>query len=374
MDRRDFLRTTAIAGMATGAAQWGSSCTQVPVPPAYNGKRLVLVKLAGGNDGLFAFFPREHDTIDAARPNLGAMSRQNAIPVYGEWYLNGQFRTLETLLGRGEMAILPFVGYPSPNTSHFKSSEIWDTGFIPGENAARSGWIGRLLDSGVLSVPGNETPAVSLAEADTIVIRGLQKQGLYWRGNEPLEWYAGDIRHWLRHHRHNQLSEQVFREYSLIQWLSDVRACSGFPSTILGEQLARIATMVQTDKPFKVFYAMQGGYDTHKSAGGKLLNLYADLNAALFSLSQSLKASGHWKDTIVLVYSEFGRTIDENANGGTDHGAAGLCLLLGDNPVVKKYANISPEIQFIEMAGERYLGHQLDFRDLYDAMIRGWLA
>ena len=77
---------------------------------------------------------------------------------------------------------------------------------------------------------------------------------------------------------------------------------------------------------------------------------------------------------MIMVYSEFGRTIDENANGGTDHGAAGLTLLIGSNQIVKKYATIEPEIKLVPYYNELYLGHQIDFRELYTDIRTGWLA
>ncbi len=132
--------------------------------------------------------------------------------------------------------------------------------------------------------------------------------------------------------------------------------------------------MIQKDKPYKVFYTVQSGYDTHHSAEGRLKNLYSDLGASLAAFSRVLKASGHWKETLVLAYSEFGRTIDENANLGTDHGTAGLCFLLGDNPIVRQYTGIVPQIRFTEIAGELFLGHDTDYRAIYEVLKTKWLV
>ncbi len=173
MDRRKFFKTSALAGMALGSGITGSSCEGPEAYLPFNGKRLVLVKLSGGNDGLFALSPREHDVIDAARPTLSKAAKSNGIGVFEGWLLHNTLRELEPLLARGELALLPFVGYPAPNTSHFKSSEIWDAGFLPGEQFEKTGWIGRLLDAGTLAIPGNGAPAISLAESEALVIKGL---------------------------------------------------------------------------------------------------------------------------------------------------------------------------------------------------------
>ena len=374
MDRRKFFKTSALAGMALSSGMTGISCEAQESYLPFNGKRLVLVKLSGGNDGLFALSPREHDVIDAARPTLAKAAKSNGIGVFEGWLLHYYLRELESLLASGELALLPFVGYPSPNTSHFKSSEIWDAGFLPGEQFEKTGWIGRLLDSGSLAIPGNDAPAISLADSEALVIKGLQKQGITWNGNEPLEWYAADLRHWIAHHRHSGLAGQVFKTYSTLHNLSDIVPHAGFPASSLGDQLARVASMIQKDKPYKVFYTVQSGYDTHYGAEERLKTLYADLGASLATFARVLKASSHWKETLVLAYSEFGRTIDENANLGTDHGAAGLCFLLGDNPIVRQYTGRAPDIKFTEIAGEMFLGHDMDFREIYAVLKGGWLV
>ncbi|MFZ4428408.1 MAG: DUF1501 domain-containing protein [Saprospiraceae bacterium] len=374
MDRRKFFKTSALAGMALSSGVTGSSCMGPEALLPFSGKRLVLVKLSGGNDGLFALSPREHDIIDAARPTLAKAAKSNGIGVFEGWLLNYYLRDLEPLLGKGELALLPFVGYPSPNTSHFKSSEIWDAGFLPGEQFEKTGWIGRLLDAGTLAIPGNDAPAISLADSEALVIKGLRKQGISWNGNEPLEWYEADIRHWMSHHRHNRIAGQVFKAYSTLHNLSDITPQAGFPASSLGNQLARVASMIHKDKPYRVFYTVQSGYDTHYGAEERLKELYVDLGASLARFARVLKASGHWKETLVLAYSEFGRTIDENANLGTDHGAAGLCFLLGDNPIVRQYTGIVPQIKFTAIAGEIFLGHDMDFREIYAVLKSGWLV
>lgn len=374
MDRRKFFKTSALAGMAFGSGMSESSCEAPEAIMPFNGKRLVLVKLSGGNDGLFALSPREHDVIDAARPTLSKAAKSNGIAVMDGWLLHSELRELEPLLAKGELALLPFVGYPSPNTSHFKSSEIWDAGFLPGEQFEKTGWIGRLLDSGVLSIPGNDAPAISLADSEALVIKGLQRQGITWNSNEALEWYEADVRHWMTHHRHSSLAEQVFKTYSALHNLSDIVPQVGFPASSLGDQLARVASMIRKDKPYKVFYTVQSGYDTHYGAEERLKKLYADFGASLATFARILKASGHWNETLVLAYSEFGRTIDENANLGTDHGTAGLCFLLGDNSLVRQYTGIVPQIRFNEIAGEMFLGHDMDFREIYGVLKVGWLV
>lgn len=373
MNRRNFIKSSAIVGISAGLSSKISSCSSKPAILPYSGKRLIIIKLDGGNDGLYAFTQKGNDDIARYRPNLNKSSTAMGIAIANDWYLNQDLAGLMDLLEHGEIAFLPFVGYPQPNTSHFKSTDIWDSGYLPNDQIKLSGWLGRLLDEGKLTITGNETPLLSLAEVEPLLIKGEQKKGFSWNSKEPLHWYEPQIRHWLDHFQENHLTHQIIREYQLYQHLADIDEKPGFPATALGNQLAKICTIIEKDKPYKVFYAAQHGYDTHADAAARLSTLYRDLGASLKVLVSSLKANQHWNETMVFIYSEFGRTLKENANGGTDHGAASLCLLLGDNALVQKYRNVEPTIRFTEMAGDLYLDYQIDFRDLYQEMTELWL-
>lgn len=370
MKRRAFLKNTGLATAALGLGALGEGCS----PVTFEGKRLILVKLDGGNDGLFSIMPAENDQINHLRPNLAANLRKNGIPFFNNWLLNYELRHLESLAGLGELAILPFVGYPNPNTSHFKSTEIWETGSLPGEQYHKIGWIGKLLDDRSLSTIENEIPAIALSEQETLVIRGQLKHGHTWLGNTAFEWYEENLGNWLNQYSKHRIAEKLLNEYNLCKLLHDVQPLSGFPDTSIGNQLAKVASMIIKGKPFKVFYTVHQGYDTHATASERLSTLYKELTTAVIKLVRSLKSTSHWDDTMIMVYSEFGRTIDENANGGTDHGAAGLTLLLGSNQIVKKYASIEPEIKLVPYYNEMYLGHQIDFRELYSDIRTSWLT
>ena len=112
MDRRRFIRNTVLAGAAMGLTGKLASCEEREPSPAYSGKRLVLVRLDGGNDGLFALFPREHDLIAAARPALWSEAKKEAHTLRSDWQLNALLTPLLDVLTREEMALLPCVGYP----------------------------------------------------------------------------------------------------------------------------------------------------------------------------------------------------------------------------------------------------------------------
>jgi uncharacterized protein (DUF1501 family) len=374
LKRREFIKASTISGLAVsiGANIVGCESSDDGIP--FKGKRLILIKLDGGNDGLHSFFPKNDDFIASLRPGLSKYVNKNGISLSKNWLLNKDLKDLMPVIESNEMAVLPYVGYPEPNTSHFKSSEIWDSASLPGEKNFNTGWIGRLLDKGILSLPNNETPVISLSDFEPLLIKGVNKNGFSWQNNETFHWYASDIQHWLSHFQGSPIRQELLKTYQMHQDLAEVSSLPGFPDSNLGNQLAKISTIIKMDKPYKVFYASQQGYDTHVYAKERLGILYNDLASSLRALVQSLKVRHQWKDTMVLIYSEFGRTIRENTNGGTDHGAAGLCLILGDNHFIDKYNQMDFLPQFTEMAGDYYLAHQLDFRDLYADIQKAWLV
>jgi uncharacterized protein (DUF1501 family) len=373
MNRRNFLINTSLSALAVGSGSSLTSCSGPIQKFGYRGRRLVIVKLDGGNDGLFTILPREFDPIDSVRPNLSRAAKKDGIPVFGDWVLNTSFSQLRDLLPPDELSILPFVGYPKPNTSHFKSTEIWETGALLGNKKGKTGWLGDILDSGKLSLPENDIPVLSLTEIETLVFRSKITYGPVWLGNDSLDYYHSYISDWLNRFPDNQVQRKLISHYNLLHSLSKLNKSDNFPSTDLGLQLSRVASIINEERPYKVFFTSQNGYDTHSHAVERLNILYKDLSSSLVSFVKSLKSSNNWGNTLVLIFSEFGRTIDENASLGTDHGTASLCLLLGDNDIVRRYSGFIPKIEIVNQADEAYLAHQIDFRQLYLDIQNEWL-
>jgi uncharacterized protein (DUF1501 family) len=99
----------------------------------------------------------------------------------------------------------------------------------------------------------------------------------------------------------------------------------------LGSQLKTAAQLIQQEIPIPVIHCTLAGFDTHSGELERLTDLYEDFSKSLNGLANDLTQSGHWDETLVFIYSDFGRTIDENASGGTDHGYSGLSMIAGGN-------------------------------------------
>jgi uncharacterized protein (DUF1501 family) len=127
------------------------------------------------------------------------------------------------------------------------------------------------------------------------------------------------------------------------------------------------------NKPFKVFHLVHGSYDTHRWQTPRLNQLYNELGKCLKTFAYDLDKMGEWNNTQVLIYSEFGRTINENSNGGTDHGTAGPVFVLGGEQIYKSFVNLEPIYEIYNRYNTPMLKHQVDFRDVFNTVINEWL-
>ena len=159
------------------------------------------------------------------------------------------------------------------------------------------------------------------------------------------------------------------KQLDLMNWVKDFDSFRGYTDGSLSQQLNRAAEIIQNDLPFVSIHTELDGFDTHGGELERLSELYEDMDVALSDFRLKLKSSGHWKETLVFVYSDFGRTITENESGGTDHGHAGLSLLLGgDLSKFQQYRTIV-EPKFVFENGEIFLQYQTDYRDLINSVL-----
>jgi uncharacterized protein (DUF1501 family) len=275
----------------------------------------------------------------------------------------------------GYARLIPNVGYPENvwSGSHFVSADIWETGQLPGENSLKTGWIGRMLDRNAFNVEIPDWPVLKLDEGQRMFDRGTHKTGISWFGNETykvIQSYADSY-----YANATTKEEEGYNIYRLHQRLAKIEPSPIYSPTSIGQQLAYAEAIIREEIPIKVIHLAQTGYDTHVNTRGVLPNLYQDLLSNLKLFVSSLKSSGYWRDTQIFMYSEFGRSLDENADGGTDHGAAGHVFTLGgidifDDP---KF-NYTPILDTYSISTNHYLRHQLDYRDILANYEHGWLG
>jgi hypothetical protein len=305
---------------------------------------------------------------------------ENGISDSNGWLLNGMLSGLMPLLDSGELVLIPGVGYANPNRSHFKAQEFWETGeVIEGEsnNLRGTGWLGRFWESELRSKHGLEFPFVNLHSSNTLYDKGMNTRAYNVTGLEALKWYESfisDFTHDLETTDFGEeeclMIEEIQKQWQQLQWFESFDSFREYTNGTLTQQMQRAADIIKADLPFTAIHTQLGGFDTHAGQSWRLSQRYSDFLGGMQYLSKELKASGHWKDTLVFVYSDFGRTIDENRNGGTDHGYSGLSMVAGgDLSIFSRYVK-PQELKFTESRGELFLDYTTDFRDLLGQVSR----
>lgn len=146
---------------------------------------------------------------------------------------------------------------------------------------------------------------------------------------------------------------------------------ASYPSSQLGTSLKLVARLIGGGLPTRIFYVSQGGYDTHTNQTGNHERLLKDLGDSVKAFVEDMKAQGHLGRVMVMTFSEFGRRVNENASGGTDHGAAAPMFVIGEKVkagLLGKYPSLAPADLH-----QGDLKYQVDFRSVYSSVLEKWL-
>ena len=178
MRRKDFLQLSALGALGVGLGKCLTSCGISPSYTPWKGKRIILVQLRGGHDGLFAMPFVGGDVMGKVRPQLQLSAQKNSIELENGWHWNAMLQKLLPLWESGDLIAIPNVGYEQPNRSHFKAQEFWDTGAVIDRDMPHlrgTGWLGRQWES---QVTGNDlarsmdNPFINLHGSPTIYDKG----------------------------------------------------------------------------------------------------------------------------------------------------------------------------------------------------------
>jgi uncharacterized protein (DUF1501 family) len=387
--RREFLQMTGQLA-AAGVFAPSLSATSLWGRAGGNGDRiLVVVELAGGNDGLNTIVPYADDAYHRARPTL-ALKGDRVLKLDDRTGMHPELAALRPLWDQGRLAIVQGVGYPRPNRSHFESMDIWHSA-DPKGGARRSGWLGRWCEchaqGGVvpgLQLGGNRSlamqaervPVPSLSGPESLTLRtdprsgadaGLELQTIrkFAEDGAAAAGDGGDPLAFVR----TSLAGALADGDRLRQLQSSYQAAAGYEQG-LGQRLLLIARLIDARHPARVFYTATGGYDTHGNQEGAHGNLHRTLARAIAAFAQDLDAHGHFRRVALLAFSEFGRRVQENGSRGTDHGAAGPVLVAG-GAVRGGLVGEHPSLTELD-GGDLKFG--VDFRQVYATVIDKWLG
>ncbi|MEM9929510.1 MAG: DUF1501 domain-containing protein [Bacteroidota bacterium] len=397
MDRRKFLRRAGTLGLpllagVPGVRAAGSSLFSALLPPDSD-RVLVLVQLAGGNDGLNTLIPVDQlGALQSVRNNV-YLPENSLLPLTNSLSLHGNLRGLHGLFNDGLVSIVQSVGYPNQNRSHFRSTDIWTTA-SDATTELDTGWLGRHLEVEYQNYPQGypnteypDPPAISMGSVANATCQGMVTNlsqtvenpfdltYLAPGGNTPLpNDNYGDELGFLR------VAIEQTNEYGLrIQDAArNGSTFANYPDSRLGRQLRHVVRLISGGLQTKVYVVSMGGYDTHsgQTAGdnttGQHANLLQDLGDCLAAFQDDLEQTSLSDRVMGMTFSEFGRRIRSNGSRGTDHGTAaplfvfGSCVsgtILGDNPTI--------DTQVSQYEG---VPMQYDFRDLYGSILKDWFG
>ena len=377
MERRAFLKNTTLASSLFFVPSFVKALESVDsLPTAF--KRLVIIQLSGGNDGLNTVIPYTNDFYYKARPKLAI--NDGILKLNDTIGLHPSLAALQKLFNDGELSILNNVGYPNPVRSHFRSMDIWHTASRSDEYL-QSGWLGRFLDK------HGKRPhdAIETNEALSLALKGGCFNGiatenyrmLYNSAKNP---YFNSV---LNHYDDKHLSDHNLGY--LYQTMIDAKSSANYiyhntkvklsqedyPQNSFAKQLRNTAQFINSGLETKVYYNALGGFDTHANQANqqkRLLEIYAESVSAFVN---DLKRNGTFKDTLILTFSEFGRRVKQNAANGTDHGSANNVFVIGKDLKKPGLFNELASLEDLDENGD--LKYTIDFRNIYATILEKWM-
>ncbi|RLD21171.1 MAG: hypothetical protein DRI69_04800 [Bacteroidetes bacterium] len=400
MKRRNFLRTGS--AVALPVLVNGFNLGFLPKSAFFdtideNSDRvLVLIQLDGGNDGLSTLIPTDqYDNLVNHRAGV-IIPEPNILPLHDHVGLHPRMTGFRDLFDEGKLTAIQAVSYPDQNRSHFRSTDIWQSGSAADEFVT-SGWMGRYFDANFPGFPddypnddypdpfaitvqytvsdtcqGNAsnysmalTDPFSVGQIDEATIDQLPDNNF---GNE-MAFLINAIA------QTNAYSETILEAANAganLSFLYD-------ENSALAQQLKTVALLISGGLKTKVFIVRIGGFDTHanqvvagSSTTGQHANLLGELSSAVHAFQDDLQKQGLEEKVLGMTFSEFGRQIKSNDSFGTDHGTAaplflfGSCVqggVIGANPEIRQ--QIEPQ-EGVEM--------QFDYRSIYATILRDWFG
>jgi len=350
-----------------------------------NDNVLVVIQLSGGNDGLNTIVPFKNERYYAARPTL-AIPKDQVLKLNDELGLHPAMTELSKLYEAGTLAIIQGVGYPNPNRSHFESMDIWHTCRRKTQQRDH-GWIGQSVTTAlpasqstpILHLGGEKQPlALAAPTPRAISIRSLEQFKL--RGNQQA--IAAAV-------AQGQAAEPDGSNNGLLDFVQSSTSAAlktseeliksaaqnvkrndavTYSNSALAQKLQTTAQLIDSPLNTRVYYVTLDGFDTHAQQANAHQILSGQWSSALGAFIADIKQRGHQQRVTVMVFSEFGRRIEENASKGTDHGTAAPMFLAGA-AVKAGVIGAHPSLDDIQQGDLKYA---FDFRQVY-ATVLDWM-
>ena len=354
------------------------------IPANVADRVLVVLQLSGGNDGLNTVVPYKDQTYYQIRPTI-AQKATDVLPISDTLGLHPGLKPLVDIFNKGNLAIVEGVEYPTPNYSHFRSTEIWMT--ADDKNVGSLGWIGHALDhlsnhpALVAASLGVTTPRALVGMQPTDIALGGSLKDFAYKPVGKID--PGAVSAIFDYMNTITPTESAYAKLITESHAIAREAMAGvakvasgyvpavtYPKTQLAAGLQTVAQMINGGVGARVLYLATGGYDTHSNERQTHDQLLATLGDGLGAFWQDVSAHGHAERVTLMTFSEFGRRPAENASKGTDHGSAAPLFVLGGSVKGGIYGD-TPNLTDLDNNNLRV---QQDFRQVYATMLQNWLG
>lgn len=415
MRRRSFIKlsstATALSLLPTDVFALFKSAGMDSCPNI-NAKKIVLIQLAGANDGLNTVVPiNQYDKYASLRPTIklanigntnGIINLDSTQSLANQVGLHPSLTGFKSLYDSGLMRVIQGVGYPSQDKSHFKSTDLWLMGGdgTPANNFSDSGWIGRFLENYYSNfLTANFPLGIQLGSSENSLgfhgeiengmsmnINGQDPSGFYsvingLGGAAPANIPDSEYGNLLKFILNNDTSSNTYAQTISAAFNAGTNA-STYPNTSLANQLKTVARFISGGLETKVYLVKIGGFDTHDMQVsdsttahlGTHANLLTQLSESINTFITDLNSQNKGEDVVAVTFSEFGRKAAENGNLGTDHGEIAPLFVFG--------SSISPGISGTNVnlneavAGNNYqiTTIQHDYRRVFGTILQDWFG
>lgn len=374
MKRRDFIKKTGVITAGSLLIPSFLKANMFSDKLLLNNKRLVVIQLSGGNDGLNALVPYGLDEYYQNRSAIG-IAEKELLKIGDKFGFHPQLKGLHDLHEKGLLSIINSVGYPNPNRSHFRSMDIWHTASDSNEYL-QTGWLGRYLDNNCehayqgIEIGGSLSLAMSGHHHSGIALTNPQAfydtihSDFFNELGDPVT-ENGELNYLYKVFNDTKNSaEYIYDQYKLKSNNTEYKGR-------FAQKLKQIATLIKSDIQTPVFYTELGGFDTHVNQASSQNRLFEQLNTGVTTFVEDLKKDDLLKDTTIVIFSEFGRRLKENASRGTDHGAANVMFVIDTDLDKKAHAYNNIDLSDLENGDPKY---KVDFRSVYQEVLSNTLG
>ncbi len=381
--RRRFLKHAAAGSAVLTFGGLAPSALRAAAQESQSGRILVVVEMAGGNDGLNTVIPSGDSTYRRLRPKL-AIAKGDVLDIGDGMGFHPALRGFADLLEAGRLAIVQGVGYPEPNQSHFESMDIWHTCQRKDE-IRTDGWLGRVLevtdsnsggDPSAMHLGYDKQPFALMSRRVRVPsIRSLEQFRLHGTEDPQFKQAVQELADARREQGNDLLnfvqsstSSAITASERLTKSNTSYTSNSDYPKSQLGEQLQTVAKLISSGLKTTVYYVQLNGFDTHSQQPDAHQGLLRQLSESIKAFLDDVEQMKLSDRVAVMCFSEFGRRVEENASDGTDHGTAGPMFIAG--------ATVKPgligEHPGLNDLNDGNLKHHTDFRQVYAAVIQNW--